>query len=145
MSANWCKMVREIMQLRAREDKCRMKDLTPPAVMTGPSHLKLSTSPPVAEKLYLPTPPPLFRMTSCSVYKLGELAGGPWSLHGHGLGIVHWVVTNCICASSVLYIYCYHCYYDYLFLWLPVKLSLSQPQSFNFFPFSPSSHRAGGQ
>ena len=38
----------------------------------------------------------------CSVDKLGELArGSQRSLLGAGLGIVHLVVSNCICASLV--------------------------------------------
>jgi len=35
-------------------------------------------------------------MTSCSVYTLGEVAGGQQLLLGDGLDIVHWVVSNCI-------------------------------------------------
>jgi len=40
----------------------------------------------------------LFLMTSCTVYKLGELAGGQRSLLRDGLGIVHQVVSNFTCA-----------------------------------------------
>jgi len=43
----------------------------------------------------------LFPMMSCSVYKLGELAGGQRSLLRDGLGIVHQVLSNCICASLI--------------------------------------------
>jgi len=39
-----------------------------------------------------------YRMTSRSVCKLGELAGGQQLLLGNGLGIIHWVVSNYICA-----------------------------------------------
>jgi len=42
-------------------------------------------------------------MMSCSVYKLRELARGQQSLLWDGMGVVHRVVSNCICASLVLY------------------------------------------
>ena len=49
----------------------------------------------------------LFLMMSCTVYKLGELAGGQQLLTGDRLGIVHCMVSNCISASLVLCISIY--------------------------------------
>ena len=45
------------------------------------------------------------------VSKMGELARGQRSLLRDGLGIFHWVVSNGICVSLVLYLY--YCYYYY--------------------------------
>jgi len=45
-----------------------------------------------------------YHMMSRLVYELRVFAAGQWSLLGDRLGVVHWVVSNCICASLVLYI-----------------------------------------
>jgi len=86
-----------------------------------------------------------YHMTSCSAYKLGELARVQPLLLGDRMGIVHLMVSNCICASRTLYIshyyyYYYYYYHRHLFLCFPIQLYLSQSTSFYFFPFSSPSH-----
>jgi len=70
-------------------------------------------------------------MTSCSVYKLGELAGGGDRRSGAGwaAGSENCIVYPLLCIFflSVLLL----CFF--LFLCCSVELSLSQPTSFAFF------------
>lgn len=65
-------------------------------------------------------------MTSCSAYK----PGGRWLWSGsHCLG-TGWVARNCVvhCLCILLLLLLFP------FLFCPIKLSLSQPMSVNFFP-----------
>ena len=63
----------------------------------------------------------------------GGVGWGQKLLLGNRACSVHWVVSNCICASLVL-----HIYYYYIFPCFPIKLSLSQPMSFYFYSLSAS-------
>lgn len=69
----------------------------------------------------------------CHAQCINQEESWPRPLHGKWLGIGQQVVDNCIvqhlfCIFLVFYLYCYY-YFP-----CPIKLSLSQPTNFTFFP-----------
>ena len=84
-------------------------------------------------------------MTSCSVYKLRELAGEEGSLLRNGLSIRFRVVSNCIVHHSLYtFFYQYYCCYYFSPCVVLLNCPYLSPWGFAFFfRFSSPSHQRG--